>query len=105
MAANGDMFYRLLCQINYTWLVFILFEIDVWNGYIVILKSSHVRIFDADDCLVSNLPKNGKYSPKQGYVELINRELEQIWWWKVIWKLKCPLKTNFFVGFFFLEKL
>ena len=27
-------------------------EIDVWNGYIAILKSSHVRISNDDDALV-----------------------------------------------------
>ena len=42
-------------------------EIDVWNGYIAILKSSHVRISNDDDALVWNLSKSGRYSPKEGY--------------------------------------
>ena len=42
-------------------------EIDVWNGYIAILKSSHVRISIDDDALVWNLSKSGRYSPKEGY--------------------------------------
>ena len=28
------------------------FEIAVWNGYIAILKSSHVRLSNEDDCLI-----------------------------------------------------
>ena len=43
------------------------FEIDVWNGYLAILKSSHVRISNDDDILVWNLSKSGRYSPKEGY--------------------------------------
>ena len=43
-------------------------EIDVWNGYVAILKSSHVRISNDDDALVWNLSKFGQYSPKEGYV-------------------------------------
>ena len=48
-------------------------EIDVWNGYIAILKSIHVRLSAAADCLIQNLYKSGKYSPKEGYSELMNR--------------------------------
>ena len=36
---------------------------------------------------------------KVGYAELINREVESIWWWKVLWKMKCPLKTKKFSWF------
>ena len=53
-------------------------EIAAWNGYIAILKSSQVRLSNADDCLIWNLSKTGKYSPKVGYAELINREVESI---------------------------
>lgn len=74
-------------------------EITTWNGYIAILKSSHVRLPDADDCLIWILSKTGKYSPEEGYGELINREVESVWWWKVIWKMKCPLKTKIFSWF------
>ena len=34
-------------------------EIAAWNGYIAILKSSHVRLSTADDCLIWNLSKTG----------------------------------------------
>ena len=70
-------------------------EITVWNGYIAILKTSHVRFSNDDDALVWNLSKTGHYSPKEGYAQLmLNREVEYTWWWRVLWKLKCPLKTK-----------
>ena len=55
-------------------------EIDLWNGYLSILKSSHARISIEDDTLVWNLSKSGKYRPKEGYAQLMNRELEHNWW-------------------------
>ena len=39
-------------------------EIDVWNGYLAILKSNHARLTNKDDTLVWNLSKYGKYTPK-----------------------------------------
>ena len=82
-------------------------EIAVWNGYIAILKASHVRFSNDDDALVWNLSKIGHYLPKEGYAQLmVNREVDYIWWWKVLWKLKCPLKTKQkIVGLSYLEKL
>ena len=53
-------------------------EIDVWNGYLAILKSSHARLSNEDDTLVWNLSKSGKYRPKEGYAQLMNRELDLI---------------------------
>ena len=71
-------------------------EIAALNGYIAILKSSHVRLSLAVDFLIWNLSKTGKYSPKEGYAELMNREVDSNWWWKVLWKMKCPLKIKKF---------
>ena len=77
----------------------------MWNGYIAILKSSHVRILDDDDTLVSNLYKSGRYTPKEGYAQLMIRDMNHIWWWKVLWKLKCPLKTKLFCWFLLSGKV
>ena len=54
------------------------FEIDVWNGYLAILKSSHVRITNDNDALVWNLSKSGRYSPKEGYAQLMHREMDHL---------------------------
>ena len=54
------------------------FDIDVWNGYLTILKSSHVRISNDDDILVWNLSRSGRYSPKEGYAQLMIRDMDLI---------------------------
>ena len=46
-------------------------DINAWNGYLAILKTSHIRLKNDDDVLVWNQAKSGKYSPKGGYLHLI----------------------------------
>ena len=46
-------------------------DINAWNGYLAILKSSHIRLKNGDDVLVWNQTKSSKYSPKGGYMHLI----------------------------------
>ena len=79
-------------------------EIDLWNAYLTILKSSYARLSSEDDTLVWNLSKSGKYRPKEGYAQLMHRELDNIWWWKIVWKLKCPLKAKIFSWFILSSK-
>ena len=69
-------------------------EIIFWIIYLALLKSSHVRIYNEVDLLVWSQYKTGKYTPKAGYLHLIwgMNEMEISWWWKLLWKLKCPLK-------------
>ena len=66
----------------------------IWNNYVALLISSHVRITTEDDQLVWSLSKIGKYTPKDGYFHLIQvrNEIESFWWWQWLWKLNCPLK-------------
>ena len=55
-------------------------DVSAWNGYLSTLKTSHVRLSNEKDKLVWNLFKSGIYSPKEGYVHLLNRtELEYSW--------------------------
>ena len=51
--------------------------------------------------LVWSQSKSGKYTPKVGYLHLIQdmNEVEISWWWKLLWKLKCPLKSKIFSWF------
>ena len=51
-------------------------DINAWNGYLAILKSSHIRFRNEDDVLVWNQAKSGKYSPKGGYMHLILEQHE-----------------------------
>ena len=77
-----------------------------WNGYLEILKISNIRLPNMEDVLVWNQSKSGKYSPKAGYLQPIldKNELEISWWWNLIWKLKCPLKSKIFCWFLFSGK-
>ena len=34
----------------------------------------------------------------------MNRDMELLWWWKALWKLKCPLKTKIFCWFLLYAK-
>ena len=81
-------------------------DVLCWNGYLAILKASHVRLSNNADILVWNPSKTGKYTPKEGYVHLLQDRigLELSQWWKVLWKLKCPLKSKNFCWFLFLER-
>ena len=80
-------------------------DVSVWNGYSSLLKASHVILSNVNDKLVWNLSKSGIYSPKEGYLHLLDRsELEFSWWWKVLWKLKCPIKAKKNCWFLFSNK-
>ena len=48
-------------------------DITVWNGYLSTLKAIHVRLSNEDDKLVCILSKSGRYTPKEGYVHLLDR--------------------------------
>jgi hypothetical protein len=70
-----------------------------WNAYIKALKIGHIRIKDQEDELVWKLSPFGVYTPKDGYSFLMINLLQQVpdWWWKGIWKSKCPLKERLFM--------
>ena len=81
-------------------------DINAWNGYLTILKSSHIRLRNEEDVLVWNEAKSNKYSPKVEQMHLIleqhEREIE--WWWNMFWHMKCPLKSKIFVWSLFSGK-
>jgi hypothetical protein len=54
---------------------------------------------DREDELVWKKDPAGAYTPKLGYIAL-SLDLFQhqpIWWWKGLWKLKCPQKEKLFL--------
>ena len=73
-------------------------DVSLWNGYLDTLKTSHVRLRNEVDVLVWNQSKSGRYTPKDGYLQMILdiNDLEFSWWWKVLWKFKCPLQSKIF---------
>ena len=68
----------------------------IWNGYIAMLKSGNIRLFNVVDELVWIHSKNGKYTPTEGYLQLLKdrTDVEISWLWKAVWKFKFPLKSK-----------
>jgi hypothetical protein len=59
------------------------------------LKHSAIVLKDQDDELKWSLNKSlGVLTTKLGYKSKINEGLGDVsqWWWKLVWKLACPLK-------------
>lgn len=69
-----------------------------WQDYISVLTESHIRIKEGPDELVWSQAKNGVYSPKSGYISLMqHKRPEQVSiWWSNIWKLAAPPRTRLF---------
>jgi hypothetical protein len=72
---------------------------ETWDQYIESLRREHIWISNLEDELVWQLSPFGDYSPKMGYSQLIIelQQQEPTWWWKGIWKVKCPLKEKIFM--------
>ena len=81
-------------------------DINSQNGYLAILKASFIRFKDEEDVLVQNQAKLGFYSPKCGYMQLIqeNHVMETEWWWNMFRHLKSPLKAKLFCWALFSGK-
>lgn len=64
-----------------------------WRAYTLALTESHIHILEGEDEITWAIAKNGRYSPKEGYLHLANRHkpLHINIWWKRMWKLKAPL--------------
>lgn len=67
-------------------------QVQEWNNYTNALSKAHIRITDGEDELIWAHAKHGKYSPKEGYLVLLERykPLDLLPWWKHLWKLKVP---------------
>jgi len=70
-----------------------------WNGYVSALKATHVRIVDKEDELVWKHVQHDRYTLKMGYIQLniLVHQRDPLWWWKGLWKLKCPQKAKLFM--------
>eukprot|EP00253_Pinus_taeda_P025808 PITA_25808 len=67
-----------------------------WEDFTEALTQAHIRITQEEDEVVWAFEKNGKYSPKEGYLKLIQHlqpeTIQQ--WWKALWKLKAASRTR-----------
>jgi len=67
-----------------------------WVEYKAALTESHIRIVEGEDEIIWALAKLGKYSPKEGYLVLVETHQPQAieLWWKHMWKLEAPPRTR-----------
>jgi hypothetical protein len=70
-----------------------------YKNYIAALQVGHIRLIDREDKLVWQKDPSGAYTPKMSYIALSMDlfQQHQIWWWKGLWKLKCPQKAKIFL--------
>ena len=67
--------------------------------YIRELDRAHIILSDQEDSLVWDADLGGTNSPKAGYLFLSAgvEQRDEAWWWKPLWRLKCPAKTKLFM--------
>ena len=67
-----------------------------WCNYLTALTDSHIGITEGDDELISEFSKHGSYSPKVGYLVLMEPYKPQATepWWTLMWKLKAAPRTR-----------
>lgn len=74
-------------------------EALLWDRYIKALGRENIRLTKRDDEFLWDGDLRGVYTPKVGYVQLNIDPLQQDekWWWRKIWKQKCPAKGKILV--------
>ena len=67
--------------------------------YIRELVRAHIILSDQVDLLVWEAAPGGDYTAKAGYLLLSAGvvQREAVWWWRPLWRLKCPAKTKLFM--------
>jgi hypothetical protein len=72
---------------------------NLLETYISSLRRGHIRLSDKEDELVWKKDPLGSYTPKSGYIALNIDPIQQNprWWWKGLWKLKCPQKSKIYM--------
>eukprot|EP00253_Pinus_taeda_P008270 PITA_08270 len=69
---------------------------NAWNKYTAALSQAHIRLTEGPNEIIWALAKNGTYSPKMGYLTLIEPIRPPIIHptWRVLWKLKSAPRTR-----------
>jgi len=66
----------------------------LWNGRDIV---NHIRIKEVkDEPLWGNIYVSSSNTLKVGYKYLYTpiEEGQMVWWWKGVWKFKCPIESN-----------
>jgi len=74
-------------------------DLSLWDRYSRALRRENIHLSDRDDELIWDGDLEGVYTPKEGYVQLSIDHLQQEvkWWWRKLWKQKCPAKGKILV--------
>jgi hypothetical protein len=75
-------------------------EALLWDRYLRALRRENIRLSEREDELIWEGDPGGIYTPKAGYAQLSIEPLQQDekWWWRKLWKQKCPAKGKILVG-------
>eukprot|EP00253_Pinus_taeda_P032607 PITA_32607 len=80
---------------------------NAWTDYTEALSQAHIRLTEGPDEIIWALAKNGAYSPKLGYLTLIEPIRPPIIHptWKALWKLKSAPRTRLLLWNILLDKI
>jgi len=68
--------------------------VETWNSYTNYLQKCSVFINDEEDAILCSIKPYGGYKPRLKYetMALEGNKHPFLWWWKTLWKYKCPKK-------------
>jgi hypothetical protein len=71
-----------------------------WKSYTETLKDRNVKIGEYEDQSLWSINPSRTYTPKLGYRSLDEKGFvgQLVWWWRIIWKLRCPSKNKIFMS-------
>jgi len=69
-----------------------------WKEYCSALTESHIRIVEGPDELIWQQAESGRYTPKEGYKQIIIDRKPEVLdrWWHHIWKLSASPRSKLF---------
>jgi len=79
---------------------------QLWSGYIDALNRSKDHLSDMKDNIIRSTNHVGTYKYKWGYKVLssTNQDAPLPQWGEILWKLKCPPKSNLYMWLLLLNK-
>ena len=74
-------------------------ETGIMEHYLRELDRANILLTEQEDTLVWEADPEGIYTPKTGYLCLSAgmEQREDVWWWKPLWRLRCPAKSKLFM--------
>lgn len=78
-----------------------------WSEYTTALSQAHIRLTDGPDEIIWAFAKHGVYTPKLGYLRLMEpyRPPEILPTWKALWKLKSAPRTRLLMWNILFDKI